>query len=85
MGKKGLSKEEALIFYRAGSLHTFFMRFAIDVVFLDRNFSVVKLVKNLSPCRVSFCVRSFVSIEFASSNNNAANIEKGDCIEIKKI
>lgn len=85
MGKKQLPKDEALIFYKAGSIHTLFMRFAIDVVFLDRDFCVLRVVKNLTPWRVSFCMKSFVTIEFTSSSNIAAHIEKGDCIEIKEV
>ena len=35
MGRAGLSSGEALLFPRCNSIHTLFMRFAIDVVFID--------------------------------------------------
>lgn len=37
-----------------GSVHTAMMRFAIDVIFLDDQDTVVKLVRNLAPYRISF-------------------------------
>jgi hypothetical protein len=52
LGKNGLNRKEALVIKPCNSIHMFFMRFAIDAVFVDRNNKVVGLVKNLKP----FCV-----------------------------
>jgi uncharacterized membrane protein (UPF0127 family) len=35
------------------SIHTFFMLYALDVVFLDDEFKVVKIIRNLSPWRMT--------------------------------
>ena len=42
-----------LLIKDANSIHTFFVRFAIDVVFLDKGFKIVKIVENLKPFRFS--------------------------------
>lgn len=36
------------------SIHTFFMRYSLDVLFLDKNFYVIKAIYNLSPWRVTW-------------------------------
>lgn len=35
------------------SIHTFFMRFPLDIVFLDKNFKVVKVIHNIKPWRMT--------------------------------
>ena len=47
LGRKGLEPGEGMLFSRTGSVHMFFMRFAIDVVFVDRARTIVKIVPNL--------------------------------------
>jgi len=42
----------ALLIQKCSSIHTFFMRFCIDVVFLDKTYKVLRVVKNLKPWRV---------------------------------
>ena len=43
LGKKGLAPDEAIILRPASSIHTVFMRFAIDVIYVDRDNKVVKV------------------------------------------
>jgi uncharacterized membrane protein (UPF0127 family) len=53
LGRASLPPGEALVLERTGSVHTAFMRFAIDVLYVDRAGSVVKAVAALRPFRVS--------------------------------
>lgn len=53
LGRKGLPAGEALIIKPCCQIHTFFMRFAIDVIFLDRQRRVLKVVENMPPWRIS--------------------------------
>ena len=41
-----------LLIQKCSSIHTFFMRFCIDVVFLDKTYKVLMVVKNLKPWRM---------------------------------
>ena len=50
---KTLNESEGLIITRCNSIHMFFMRFAIDVVFIDKKNKVVALVENIKPNRLS--------------------------------
>lgn len=48
---------EGLWIERAPSIHMFFMRYAIDAIFVDEHRRVVKLVENLKPWRVVWWAR----------------------------
>lgn len=54
MFEKELKENHALILYPCNSIHMFFMRFPIDVIYTDENFAVVKTVKNIKPWKVDF-------------------------------
>ncbi|HLD40830.1 MAG TPA: DUF192 domain-containing protein, partial [Candidatus Omnitrophota bacterium] len=53
LGRKSLNLQEGLILRPCNSIHTFFMRFPIDVVFLDRYDLIIKVYHSLSPWRLS--------------------------------
>lgn len=36
------------------SIHTFFMRYSLDVLFLDKDFKIVKVIYGLSPWRLTW-------------------------------
>ena len=52
IGLRGLPPGEGLLILRCNCIHTFFMRFAIDATFLDRDNRVVKTVRNIPPWRL---------------------------------
>ena len=54
LGRSGLEPGRALWLAPCRSIHTVGMRFAIDVVFLDREFSVLALFENLGPFRLAW-------------------------------
>ncbi|HEX5689236.1 MAG TPA: DUF192 domain-containing protein, partial [Roseiflexaceae bacterium] len=51
MGRTSLPKGYALIIYPEWSIHTFFMRLAIDVLFVGRDDRIVGLVEAMPPSR----------------------------------
>jgi uncharacterized protein len=53
MGRPTLEKGRGLWIEPCNSIHMFFMRFAIDVLFLDRQRRVKKVMLNLKPWRIS--------------------------------
>lgn len=52
IGMRRLPPGEGLLILRCNAIHTFFMSFAIDATFLDRNDRVVKVVRNVRPWRL---------------------------------
>jgi hypothetical protein len=53
MGRRSLESGHGMLIRRSGSIHTFFMRFPIDVVFLDKELQVRKIVRELPPNRAA--------------------------------
>lgn len=53
MNRTSLEDGEALVITRCNSIHMFFMKFAIDVIFTDKDNKVVGLVENIKPYRLS--------------------------------
>ena len=55
LGRSDLPAGEGLLLRPAGSIHTAFMRFPIDAVFLDRADRVLKVAHELPPWRMAGC------------------------------
>jgi uncharacterized membrane protein (UPF0127 family) len=53
LGRRSLATGEGLLLRPAGSIHTAFMRFPIDAVFLDANLRVLRVEANLRPWRIA--------------------------------
>ena len=53
LGRSSLEYGEALLLRPAGSIHTAFMRFPIDAVFLDADMRVLRIEPNLRPWRIA--------------------------------
>ena len=52
MFRRDLQSGEGLLITRCNAIHTCFMRFPIDVAFLDRDGAVVRIVRNIKPWRL---------------------------------
>jgi uncharacterized membrane protein (UPF0127 family) len=65
LGRKGLAADEGMFFRPAGSIHMFFMRFAIDAVFCDRDLRVVGVARELKPWRTASRKGAKVVVELA--------------------
>ena len=73
--------DEGLLITPCNSIHMFFMRFPIDVVFLDRSNNVVKSVSNIKPWRIVPPVQTAHSaLELPSGTIIQRNIREGDKI-----
>jgi len=85
MFKKSMDSESALAFYRTISIHTFFMRFPIDVLFLDKQSRVLKIYKALKPWRLAFCPKAFMVIELPANKSLEKHLKVGDTLELRPV
>jgi len=79
MGRRSLAFGEGLHLVPCNSVHTFFMRLPIDVVFLDRDGLIVKQFPALLPWRVTsvyFQARSV--LELPAGTLQASGTQEGD-------
>lgn len=78
MGRGSLGQDECLLIRSCGSIHTFFMRFPIDVAFLDGDGHVLSIREGLRPWRVAGPVRGARAvIEFPDGCLNRLEIGEG--------
>lgn len=52
-----IPKYEAIMITPCNSIHTFFMRFNIDVIFIDQNMNIVSIIKDVKPFKVIMPVK----------------------------
>jgi uncharacterized membrane protein (UPF0127 family) len=78
LGRRGLPRGHGLFIEPTWSVHTWFMRFPIDVVFLDRDLTVLKIRKDLGPWRTSARFRARSVLELASGECDRVRLEVGD-------
>src|SRR3984885_14909096 len=71
LGRDGLAAGEGLWISPCESVHTFFMRFAIDLVYLDRKLQVKKVRSSVGPWRVSACFQAHSVIELPAGTVSA--------------
>jgi uncharacterized membrane protein (UPF0127 family) len=81
MGRSSLPADEGMLFRPGGSIHMFFMRFPIDVLFCDADLRVVKVVRKLKPWRLAAARRARVTIELAVGA--ADDISVGDHLSLE--
>lgn len=82
LGRRDLAQGEGLLLRPASSVHTFFMRFPIDVVFLDRDFTVVGIRKALPPWRVVGRRGSQSVLELAAGEAERVDLGLGEHLEL---
>ena len=64
------------------SVHSFFMKFAIDLVYLDRNKKVRKVRHRMVPWRLSACLTAHSILELPAGAVAASGTQAGDQLEI---
>lgn len=85
MFRKDMSLEEALVFHHTNSVHTCFMRFAIDVIFLDKNMQICKICRTLKPWRLAGSLAAKTTIEFPANKLSQQDISVGDTLFIEGV
>jgi uncharacterized protein len=83
LGRTGLEPGSGMLIDSAPSVHMFFMRFPIDVVFLDRDWRVLSIRHELRPWRVAGARRAVAALELPAGAAAAAGIEEGDLLALE--
>jgi uncharacterized membrane protein (UPF0127 family) len=77
LGRSELPRGEGMLFRPGGSVHMFFMRSSLDVVFCDRDLRVVGIARELRPWRVAGAHGARVTIELAAGEAAARGLDVG--------
>lgn len=82
LGRSQIQPGEALVITPCQQIHMFFMKFPIDVIFVDRSETVVGLVENIQPFAISPIVRnSYRAIEVPVGTIAQTRTCMGDSIQ----
>ena len=83
MGQRAMGADAALIIYDTNWIHTFWMHFALDLIYLDRERKVVGLETGLAPNRIGkFFWKADTVIELCAGAIGASRTEIGDQLRI---
>jgi len=66
------------------SVHSFFMKFAIDLVYLDKRHKVKKVRHRMVPWRLSMCLSAHSILELPAGTVKATGTQAGDQLEIQE-
>jgi len=77
LGRSGMPSGEGLLLRPAASIHTAFMRFTIDAVFLDRANRVVKVASDLRPWRTAACRGARAVLELPAGEADKRGLRPG--------
>jgi uncharacterized protein len=82
LGRMGLAPGEGLWILPCQSVHTFWMKFSIDLVYLDRKRRVRKVSGNVRPWRISVCLTAHSILELPAGTIAGTSTRPGDMLEI---
>ena len=78
LGRDRLEEASAMLLAPCAAVHTAGMRFAIDVVFVDRQGFAVKIVRDLRPWRISLATGARAVIEMPAGSLRQGQVLPGD-------
>jgi uncharacterized membrane protein (UPF0127 family) len=83
LGRDGMEPGEALIIAPTNAIHTWFMRFDIDVAFTSRDGRVLKLREAMRPWRLAAAMRGFAVVETAAGAFASSSTQAGDSLKLE--
>ena len=79
MLQKKLPQGTGLLLAPCNSVHMCFMRFAIDVIYIDKEYKILKVVKNLKPwVGLSMCNNAWATLEMAAGEAERCGLKVGE-------
>ena len=80
----GLEADQGLWIQPTGSIHKWFMRFPIDVVWASADGRVLKLTHAIKPWRMAWCRGAKVALELPAGAIDRAGVQVGDHLVIER-
>jgi uncharacterized protein len=85
LGRKGLDPGSGLWIVPCEAVHTFWMQFPIDLIYLDRDLRIRKLRSDVRPWRLSGCLTAHSVLELASGAIRSSQVMPGDKLEFSPV
>lgn len=82
--RRKLTRGEGLWLIPCNGVHTFFLRFSIDLLILNRDLQVVRAFHNVPPFRICWPVRGgYSTVELATGTLASAGVQQGDWLALE--
>jgi len=85
LGREALDRDAALLLAPCCSIHTAFMRFPIDVAFVDRQGQVIRFARDIGPWKIAIALRAHAAIEFPAGALRAQDVRLGDRLYVRPV
>ena len=85
LGRKSLPKGQGMWIVPCEAVHTFFMQFPIDLIYLDRQHRVKKTRAAVPAWRLSACLSAHSILELPAGVIQESRTQKGDIFELVKV
>jgi len=82
LGRDSFEKGSAMVIAPSNAIHTFFMRFPIDVLFVRRNGVVAKVRRNIPAWRAAVSLWAYAVIELPAGTLGADDVKVGDVLTV---
>jgi uncharacterized membrane protein (UPF0127 family) len=82
LGRASLGEDEGILLRPGSSIHMFFMRFAIDAVFLDRDLRVLRVASDLRPWRIASKRGAKAVLELPAGRCARVGLREGERLEL---
>jgi len=82
LGRSGLPESHAIVIAPCSAIHTWFMRFPIDVVFVSRDGLIIKTRPSIPAWRMSGAMGAHAAIEMGSGGLAPLRLKPGDRLEL---
>lgn len=83
LGRRELPEGRGLLIENCSSIHTWFMKFAIDVIFVDASGTVRKLARDVRPWRMAGCFGARDVVELAGGALAGLAVAVGDEVRVE--
>lgn len=83
LGRKGLDAGEGMWIVPCEAVHTFFMQFPLDLIYLDKKNRIRKVKSNVRPWRLSVCLSAHSIIELPVGAIRDSQSQPGDIVKFE--
>jgi uncharacterized membrane protein (UPF0127 family) len=83
LGRDSLADSHALVLAPCGSVHTIGMRFPIDVLFMNADGSVIKIVERMGAWRMAGSLQACITVELPTGSVQRHHVLTGDRLSIQ--
>jgi hypothetical protein len=83
LGRKGLDAGEGMWIVPCEAVHTFFMQFPLDLIYLDKKNRIRKVKSNVRPWRLSVCLSAHSIIELPVGAIRDSQSHSGDIVKFE--